>query len=159
VARAREYIARYDRLPLSDELRSAGRYSRRNATAQLSLAEGDHDRAFGELRRIGEETSCTPCVHLVLGLAFEHAAMPDSAIAHLESYLTAPWMFRLDLDSRNRVRVHERLAALYSANGNTEREIYHLARFSELWVDADAELQPRVEAARRRIAALRRGGG
>ncbi len=49
---------------------------------------------------------------------------------------------------------HERAAAVYRALGDTASAIKHLAAFAELWKDADAELQPRVEAARRAIEAL-----
>ncbi len=42
----------------------------------------------------------------------------------------------------------------FEQRGNTERAIYYYGKLVELWKDADPELQPRVEAARRAIAAL-----
>ena len=48
----------------------------------------------------------------------------------------------------------ERLGALYEERGNTERAIYYYGKLVELWKDADPELQPRVEAARRAISVL-----
>jgi hypothetical protein len=49
---------------------------------------------------------------------------------------------------------HERLGSLYLEVGDTAAAAHHLATFIDLWQDADPELQPRVEAARRRLAGL-----
>ncbi len=50
--------------------------------------------------------------------------------------------------------VYERLGELYEQRGSAERAILSYGRFVELWQDADPELQPRVEVARRAIQAL-----
>ena len=50
--------------------------------------------------------------------------------------------------------VYERLGALYEERGNTEKATYYYGKLVELWKDADPELQPRVEAARRTVSAL-----
>ena len=52
--------------------------------------------------------------------------------------------------------IYERLGELYEQRGSAERAIYYYGRFVELWQDADPDLQPRVEAARRAIDALSR---
>ena len=44
---------------------------------------------------------------------------------------------------------HERLGAVYEALGDTVAAIRHLRAFTDLWREADPELAPRVEAARR----------
>ena len=44
--------------------------------------------------------------------------------------------------------------ALEEARGDAEAARLRYKRFIELWEDADPELQPRVEAARRAISAL-----
>jgi hypothetical protein len=49
---------------------------------------------------------------------------------------------------------YERLAALHEESGNTAKAIYYYGKLVELWKDADPELRPRVEAARRAIEAL-----
>jgi len=43
---------------------------------------------------------------------------------------------------------------LYEQRGERQKSIQHYAEFVDLWKDADPELQPRVEAARRAIEAL-----
>ena len=50
--------------------------------------------------------------------------------------------------------VRERLGDLYAEQGNTEKAILYYGLLIDLWKDADPELQPRVEAARRAISAL-----
>lgn len=49
---------------------------------------------------------------------------------------------------------HERLGYTYLATGDTAKAIEHLSTFVELWEEADADLQPRVEAARDTLARL-----
>jgi tetratricopeptide (TPR) repeat protein len=47
---------------------------------------------------------------------------------------------------------HLRLAEIYERRGERQKARDHYARFAELWKDADPELQPLVEDARRRMA-------
>ncbi len=49
---------------------------------------------------------------------------------------------------------HLRRAEIYERLGDREKALEHYAHFVELWKDADPELQPRVEAARRATEAL-----
>ena len=51
--------------------------------------------------------------------------------------------------------IHERLGQLYEALGNSKKAIEHYVSFTDLWKDADADLQPRVADARNRLARLR----
>ena len=50
--------------------------------------------------------------------------------------------------------VYERLAGLYEMRGDTGQALIYYNRFVELWEDADSELQPRVQAARRAVERL-----
>jgi len=47
-----------------------------------------------------------------------------------------------------------RLGELYQEKGDTAHATEFYGKFAELWKDADAELQPRVKEAKRRIAEL-----
>lgn len=49
---------------------------------------------------------------------------------------------------------HERLGDIYLTLGDTTAALRHLSAFVELWKDADPDLQPRVQTARRTIARL-----
>ena len=50
---------------------------------------------------------------------------------------------------------HLRQAEIYDRRGDRNRAAQHYGRFVELWGDADPELQPAVEKARRRLAELK----
>jgi hypothetical protein len=43
---------------------------------------------------------------------------------------------------------------LYDAKGDREKATAHLTAFVELWKNADAELQPSVQDAKKRLARL-----
>ena len=45
----------------------------------------------------------------------------------------------------------ERLGQLYDEQGDLENAAKYYAQFVELWAEADPELQPRVEAAQKRL--------
>jgi hypothetical protein len=60
------------------------------------------------------------------------------------------------VDPYDLARVLERLGQLHDARNDTTRALSYHSRFVDLWKDADPELQPRVAAARRRIAELQR---
>jgi tetratricopeptide (TPR) repeat protein len=46
------------------------------------------------------------------------------------------------------------LGQLYESMGNTDKAIENYRTFIELWKNADADLQPRVADARKRLARL-----
>ena len=50
--------------------------------------------------------------------------------------------------------VHHRLGELYEQQKKSEKAAEHYRAFIELWKGADAELQPRVAEARRRLQEL-----
>jgi eukaryotic-like serine/threonine-protein kinase len=153
-ARAREVLAAYDRLPLEESLRRMQADGRRMAGVWLTLLDGGAERALAEMRTITDRQPCRPCAHLQLGRAHDLAANADSAIYHYTRFVEAPMLTRNELDGFNLPRIHERLGQLYDARGERDRAAFHLARFTELWHDADPELQPAVEAARRRLGTL-----
>ena len=127
----------------------------------IALAERKTQEAMAELRKgdiapDGPATECTVCLPLYLGRAFDAANQPDSAIVEYEKYLATPWAFRFDelLDASVLPSLHERLGQLYEAKGNVDKAAEHYREFIELWKNADAELQPRVAAARARLYKL-----
>ena len=50
---------------------------------------------------------------------------------------------------------HERVAKIYEELGDGAKAAEHYETFAEIWVGADPELQPRVEAARQALDRLR----
>jgi tetratricopeptide (TPR) repeat protein len=97
-----------------------------------------------------------------LGRAHESAGDLDSAIAAYERYVNTPYNWRLVhsgdeeglKDAFWLPVVYERLARLYDQRGEVERAIHYYGRFADLWENADPDLQPRVEAARRAVERL-----
>jgi tetratricopeptide (TPR) repeat protein len=97
----------------------------------------------------------------LLGYAYDLAGHADSALAVYERFVTLPESGRTLLDLEGGpldgfwlVPTCERLAALYEERGDTAKALHYYGKVIELWQDADPELQPRVEAARRAIEAL-----
>ncbi len=60
----------------------------------------------------------------------------------------------LELDPVRVPAIRERLGQLYESMGNTDKAIENYRAFIELWKNADADLQPRVADARKRLARL-----
>lgn len=94
---------------------------------------------------------------LGLAAACDSLQMRDSAIVWYERTLATP-NYVIGPNWHPAMRnpgVHERLGQLYEAQGNSAKAIEHFAAFTDLWKDADADLQPRVADARSRLARLR----
>jgi hypothetical protein len=89
-----------------------------------------------------------------LGHVFNLAGQPDSAAIVFEKYLSIPSHLRDNLDPIWRAHALEYVANHYDRAGNAEKARLYYAQFIELWKNADPELQPRVQAARRRLDQL-----
>ena len=102
----------------------------------------------------GRRDDCDACINVNLGRAFDALGMRDSAIVAFERYVDAPWPLWLDDDSSPFLAAtYERLGELYEAKARA-----NYTRFIALWKDADPDLQPRVRAARARLARFRAQG-
>ncbi|HVP71991.1 MAG TPA: hypothetical protein VMS45_11720, partial [Gemmatimonadaceae bacterium] len=55
-----------------------------------------------------------------------------------------------------RAGIYLRLGELYQARGDTSRAASNYARFIAAWQDADPDLQPKVDDAKRRLKSLAR---
>ena len=100
------------------------------------------------------QPGCQTCGLYNIGKAHDLAGRADSAIAWYRRDLETP-----RLRAPNRPFLFERLGQLYDSQGDLENAALYYARFVELWADADAELQPRVEAARARLEEIIRERG
>jgi tetratricopeptide (TPR) repeat protein len=102
-------------------------------------------------------SGCRRCFRPYLAEAYERLGRIDDAIALHESSISELHGFppRALMD---RLIAVERLGPLYEARGDRELAIQAYARFIERWSDADRELQPRVETARRALERMRGPG-
>jgi tetratricopeptide (TPR) repeat protein len=156
-ARARAELAAYEQLVPAEDRRT--QQSALDATrASIALYGGRPDAALPVLRRLSEEAACVICALPELGRAYEMLGQPDSAIAVYTRYLETPSLARFGSDALWRAAVLFRLGDLHEAAGSRDAALRYYAEFIDLWQSADAELQPRVEAARRRVTALRSAG-
>ena len=145
--RAAEYLQQYEQnVPV--ELRGNDAPARALIAGGLAFAQKKHTEAIAQMRKRDEWGSCRICMDYELGLAFEQAGMADSAIAHYEHFLNTPDSRRLWSDPYVMASTYERLADLYAARGDREKAARYAGKFVELWKNADAHLQPRVQAKR-----------
>ena len=155
--RARAVLAEQEKEMPADVVASA-RYDRHNAFGEIALAEGKADRALAEFRQ-SDEGGCAICPLPSIGRAFDLAGRSDSAIGAWEKYLDTPSLLHANLDPTFRAGIYARLGELYQQRGDTSRAASNYARFVAAWRDADPDLQPKVEAARRRLKSLARTEG
>lgn len=155
-------IAATGRIPaqiLEFEAQLAVREARSDDAARL---EREQAAAFAE--QWGEP--CAACVAAQMGLTFEAAAMPDSAIARYERLLedTPQLLFRADGPpfwdwlSLQLKQAHYRLSVLYEEVGKDAESLMHARLFEELLAEADAPYRPALDANRARIRRLRGAG-
>jgi hypothetical protein len=127
----------------------------------IALAEKRPRDAIAEVRKASIAPDGLPApdarayrIQLVLGQAFDMANEPDSAIVAYENFLNSTFQERLMDDVYFRAGVQRRLGELYEMKGDRAKAIDALVKFTDLWKNADPELQPFVAEARRRIARL-----
>ena len=145
--RARPLLAEHMKLPR--EIRRDDRDLVSAAQGWIALAEKRYADAITHFRLATTLGSCPRCEHVELGLAFEGAQQPDSAIGHYEHWLdTSSGEEQIRHDAPRLANVYERLAGLYERNGDRQKAALYAGKLVELWKNADAELQPRVQSVR-----------
>ncbi len=156
-ARARELVSEYEK-EVDPTLRGNDRARLARIRAAAALSEGRFEVALNELRSAleGPDPSrpCYGCRMSAIARAFEGAGHPDSAIVWLERYVSTPASRRIWFDAIELGPNYESLSRLYDVSGDREKAARYAAKFVDLWKDADPELQPRVQAARRRLERL-----
>jgi tetratricopeptide (TPR) repeat protein len=157
--RARALVQRYDAAPLDTVQRRLGESPRHLALGWIAIAEGRGLDAARELResdqlRDGPNGNCYMCIDPAVGIAFDRANLPDSAIATFEHFLKSPYYARHNVDAQNLAWVLRRLGELYEAKGDAAKARGYYQRFVDLWKGADVELQPQVAAVQSRLKRL-----
>jgi eukaryotic-like serine/threonine-protein kinase len=150
--RAREYLGRAE-ARLRDEVgANPFTFTLPALRARVALAEGRPDEALQFLR--AAEPPCDICIDYEVGTLFDHAGQADSAVVRFERFVNEPRRTEYRFQIGRRSLVMLRLAELYDQRGNAAKAAEYYARLLTLWQDADPHLQPRVEAAQRRLAEL-----
>jgi len=154
---ARELIARRDS-EMSPRYVEIERRYEHDLAAWIALADGDPERALSEIR-LQPRDQCKRCRAEEQARLFEAVGQADSAIARYREFIETPSNFALGFDALFLAPAHESLGRLYDERGDPESAALHYAQFVDLWEDADAVLQPRVEAARERLQEIVRERG
>jgi eukaryotic-like serine/threonine-protein kinase len=167
--RARAILGEYERDVRDTTLKRRLEYRLHGTLGEIALAENRTADAIAEFRRAdvspdGPSHECPICLPINLARAFDAGRQRDSAIVMYERYLSTPYMERIStelfedfvdpLDPIFLPGVHRRLGELYEESGNATKAIEHYRPFVELWKNADAELQPKVDAVRAKLKKL-----
>jgi tetratricopeptide (TPR) repeat protein len=160
-AKAREVMNQHDaRLDTMERKREAVPFAR--ARGFIALAEGKTDSAIAYFRRGDIEAdglpsnNCTVCTPLLIGLVFDRAGRADSARTYLTQYIESSGTGESFVDRFYLAPSLYRVGELYESAGDTKHATEYYGRFVDLWKNADPELQPRVEEARKRIERMNR---
>jgi tetratricopeptide (TPR) repeat protein len=148
---ARALLAEYEQRVPSDERGDPYGHpgTMERVTSQIALAAGDPEVAILLLHE-ARELYCHPAqCAVLLAIAHDAAAEPDSAIVWYEEYLDTPRP--ASVDDEYLAPSLERLAQLHDEHGDPARAEELYAQFAQMWEEADPELQPRVDAARARL--------
>jgi eukaryotic-like serine/threonine-protein kinase len=156
VSAAQHWLGRADAVRPPEAVRKERSYVL--AEAWIALHQERYEDAVTLLQRTGRQYACTMCVAIPLARAWEHLQRPDSAVAQYRHYIETPRSGRHLDDALYLAHAYSRLGELYDAQGDRAAATRYYGEFVTLWRDADAELQPRVRAAERRLAALRGPG-
>ena len=126
--------------------------ARRGAEGILA-GHADPNQGLSALNDLSRDLNCPGCY------VWERAALAQEAGRLSEAkdlFLAAVRGASADylLDSVSRLMAQERLGAIYEELGDPAAAAQHYSAFAEAWAEADADLQPRVQAAREKAVAL-----
>ncbi|MEE9134141.1 MAG: tetratricopeptide repeat protein, partial [Gemmatimonadota bacterium] len=153
---ARRLLASADSLEALGDFRPSG--VAEQVRAIIALQEGRPEDSLDHLnkaRALDYGLLYRPA-HLLLGDAYAALGRLDDAVVYYDSLTSTYRMNFIDFGTYAPLLpvAHERLGSVYLQLGDTASAVKHLAAFTELWQDADEELQPRVESAQRTLARL-----
>jgi len=124
-------------------------------SARIDLMREGADGGIPALIAAYDQNFCTRCGLDLIGLAYDEVGSYPEAIISYERYVSLPAPLLHEFGGFRRMTpVHFRLGELYEETDDLDKAIEHYSQFTELWENADPELQPRVEEARHRIEAL-----
>ncbi len=149
VDEARVLLERFDN-EVDEDLKRVEEPDVNRALGAIALSEGDAERALAHYRE-SDVGTCTICPKLGIAQSHLQAGRPDSALAWYESYLETRQPNRMYWDQVGLPWSLKEAARLADELGDLEKAALYYAQFVDLWADADAELQPQVEAARARL--------
>lgn len=138
-----------------DHLGAWGWINRDMLTGTLQRVRGDFAGSLATLEALRRRCpGCGPYVDYAIAQTHDDMGQADAAIAAYEQALAAMEPATLLDDGHEIPHALRRLGELYDAQGNTARAVEYYARFTDLWRDADPELQPIVRRVQDRLQLL-----
>jgi eukaryotic-like serine/threonine-protein kinase len=125
----------------------------------IALAQGRYADALkayreGQVLSDGTPALCTACGNYNIARVFDRMGQQDSAQAYFQAYLTEPLARRDNVDWYALPVVEKRLGELYDSKGDTANAVKHYGAFTDLWKNADPDLQPVVATVKKRLGEL-----
>jgi tetratricopeptide (TPR) repeat protein len=121
----------------------------------VALSDQRWDLAADGFRQMWQAAHCSPCGAYEWAYALDKGGHADSAIGVyrriIESPNTDPNGFE---DGSWYPLAHLRIGEYYQDHGDKAKALTYLTRFTEMWKGADADLQPKLNEAKARIAEL-----
>jgi tetratricopeptide (TPR) repeat protein len=150
---ARKLVEEFERATPANHQRGL-RYQLHEVLGEIALGERRYEEAIAQFRQSSSRPQeILPMVNLAR--AFDAAGQADSARVHYRQFLDHPhWLALFPAHTWYLAPSLERLAQLEEEAGDPEAAAPLYAEFVSLWEDADPGLQPRVEAAQKRLAAI-----
>ncbi|MEO8030537.1 MAG: protein kinase [Gemmatimonadota bacterium] len=122
--------------------------------AANAISEHRPADAPGLVEQAMQRGGCQVCNLPELARAWAAAGQPDSARSAYERFVSTPESNRASTDALDLPLAWQHLGVLYEQAGEREKARNAWGQVVEQWRDADPELQPRVQEAKRRLAAL-----
>ncbi|MDA0379307.1 MAG: protein kinase [Bacteroidetes bacterium] len=149
---AKRYMSRFESELPPHIQRSNGR--RHLARAAILAGENRLPEAIALLRQSRIEEHCAVCFRDRESRYLAAIDSVDQAIREMETMQDWSWGFNAEIVGGTRAPNWLQLGELYSRSGQTQKAIDAYSNFVDMWSQADAELQPRVQYARSRIERL-----
>jgi eukaryotic-like serine/threonine-protein kinase len=151
LTRAEHALAEYERV-VPEQIRK-GDYQNLYSKALLAWGKREYPKAITGFREYHDKWGGNITGMYELARTFDDMGQPDSALAAYEGYATQPepgaagrqWYL---------ATAYRRLGTLYQEKGNKDKALEYYGKFTALWKDADADLQPRVKDVKQRMSEL-----
>ncbi|HEY2898022.1 MAG TPA: tetratricopeptide repeat protein, partial [Gemmatimonadaceae bacterium] len=131
-----------------------GDIDRLTALGDIANARGQYAEAITDYKT-QRETDGRPNYNVFqMAYAFAKLGQVDSARTYYERYLGNAGPYRILGDVFYLAATYQRLGEIYEAQGDRKKAIENYLKLTDLWKNADPELQPIVQDAHARIARL-----
>jgi tetratricopeptide (TPR) repeat protein len=130
-------------------------WDRREASAWIELGRGRVDQAIAAFEALQRDLHCERCYRGQLADLYARSEDLGRAAELWEGMFEE--VDDLNTYPRDRALALSRLGPLYERLGDADRAVARYTEYASAWAEADAGLQPRVEEARARAAALTGG--